>query len=96
MQMMKPGSKSPYLTVATILLVASLAWVLGAPGPSLGEAPDEKIRRVNRPATVEVPPSREGRELVGKAASPWGELIWLNSARLSLSDLRGKVVLIRF
>lgn len=40
---------------------------------------------------------REGRELIGKPAPAWKEgKQWLNSEPLTLEQLRGKVVLIRF
>ncbi|MEX1366365.1 MAG: TlpA disulfide reductase family protein [Nannocystaceae bacterium] len=43
-----------------------------------------------------VPESRGGRDRVGQPAPAWGPMQWLLSDPLSLSDLRGRVVLIRF
>lgn len=40
--------------------------------------------------------TREGLDLIGKAAPEFRELTWLNSEPLSIKGLRGKVVLIRF
>ena len=40
--------------------------------------------------------AHEGRELIGRPAPEWDGLHWLNSPALTLSQLRGKVVLIRF
>ena len=40
---------------------------------------------------------REGKELLGTPAPAWNpKKLWLNSKPLSLEDLRGKVVLVRF
>lgn len=39
---------------------------------------------------------KEGDELIGTKAKPWGEKIWINSEPLDLDDLKGKVVLIRW
>jgi peroxiredoxin len=39
---------------------------------------------------------REGAELIGTPAPPWQGLRWLNRGPLSLADLRGKIVLLRF
>jgi peroxiredoxin len=41
-------------------------------------------------------PAREGDELLGKPAPQLQDLTWLNSPALSMKDLRGHVVLIRF
>jgi peroxiredoxin len=38
----------------------------------------------------------EGGELIGQAARPWRAAHWINSAPLELSQLRGRVVLVRF
>jgi len=43
-----------------------------------------------------IPTSRGGQERVGQPAPEWGALSWLGSEPLSLADLRGRVVLIRF
>ncbi len=40
--------------------------------------------------------SNEGAELIGTAAKEWGPCNWLNSAPLSLDQLRGRVVLVRW
>jgi peroxiredoxin len=40
--------------------------------------------------------AREGDELVGHEAPAWGDLEWINTEPISIEDLRGKVVLIRF
>jgi len=40
--------------------------------------------------------TREGLDLIGKAAPEFRELTWLNTEPLSIKGLRGKVVLIRF
>ncbi|HEX9149118.1 MAG TPA: redoxin domain-containing protein, partial [Thermoanaerobaculia bacterium] len=34
--------------------------------------------------------------IIGVPAPDWGELTWVQGGPLSLSDLRGKVVLVRF
>jgi len=39
---------------------------------------------------------REGDELLGTKAHPWNVEHWINSAPLSLADLRGQVVLVRW
>lgn len=43
-----------------------------------------------------VPASRAGQDRVGREAPDFGELTWLNTEPLTLADLRGRVVLIRF
>ncbi|MCA9650475.1 MAG: TlpA family protein disulfide reductase [Myxococcales bacterium] len=43
-----------------------------------------------------VPPSRGGRDRVGQPAPAWGPMEWLGTEPLTLEDLRGRVVLIRF
>jgi thiol-disulfide isomerase/thioredoxin len=49
-----------------------------------------------KPTVRRLPPSRDGLDMVGRAAPEWGNLVWLNSPPLHLKDLRGKVVLLRF
>ena len=39
---------------------------------------------------------REGSELIGTKAPHWENHVWLNSEPISLDDLRGKVVLVRW
>jgi peroxiredoxin len=39
---------------------------------------------------------REGRELIGTPAPEWRDLEWLQGGPLTLEDLRGRVVLVRF
>jgi peroxiredoxin len=39
---------------------------------------------------------KEGRELIGTRAPEWRGIRWLQGGPLSLADLRGKVVLLRF
>lgn len=39
---------------------------------------------------------REGRELLGTAAPEWRGVEWIQGGPLSLADLRGRVVLLRF
>jgi thiol-disulfide isomerase/thioredoxin len=44
----------------------------------------------------EVPTSRGGLDRIGTPAPAWGAMEWLGSEPLTLEDLRGRVVLIRF
>lgn len=51
----------------------------------------------NEPAVSGEPEwAREGHDRLGRPVPEWGEMAWLNTAPLSLRDLRGRVVLIRF
>jgi len=68
-----------------------------------GIAPDSvdstrPTREDARPAAAEVvvPPSRAGSDRVGVPAPPFTLAAWIGSPPLSLVDLRGKVVLVRF
>jgi peroxiredoxin len=47
-------------------------------------------------AVGEVWSPREGRELLGTAAPEWRGVEWVQGGPLSLADLRGRVVLLRF
>lgn len=38
----------------------------------------------------------EGKELIGTPAPQWQGLTWINSPALTVADLRGKVILVRF
>jgi peroxiredoxin len=51
---------------------------------------------VSGPAAALPDAAAAGTELVGKPAAPWEVTDWLNSPPLSLADLRGKVVLVRW
>ncbi len=71
-----------------------LALALGALAPDLVGS---SSARCDPPAPAPggwVP--REGRELIGTRAPEWRGIRWLQGGPLSLADLRGKVVLLRF
>ena len=57
---------------------------------------DEEVPAPASGLTGRVPASRDGLELIGQRAPAWGEMEWLGSEPLTLEDLRGRVVLIRF
>ena len=47
-------------------------------------------------AAEPAPHTRDGTELIGSPAPPWDVREWIGSPPLSLADLRGKVVLVRW
>lgn len=51
-----------------------------------------------RPAAAGKPrtPTPDGADLIGRPAPPWEVSEWLQSPPLSLADLKGKVVLVRW
>jgi thiol-disulfide isomerase/thioredoxin len=67
--------------------------------PGTGGGPVDAVASaagVRKETSLAVPLSRDGQDRVGQPAPSWGPMTWLNSKALSLSELRGKVVLIRF
>lgn len=75
--------------VASAALVSCL---VGCPNE-----PTEATSTSAKPHAAGVPDSRAGQELVGSPALPFSSsLAWLNSEPLSLDQLRGKIVLVRF
>jgi thiol-disulfide isomerase/thioredoxin len=85
------------LAVAAGPLVVGRARLGTAGEPeSQGQGDRSSVRQVAEQTRTEVPRSRAGTDLIGKPAPEWGELAWLNSTPLTLKELRGKVVLVRF
>ncbi len=99
-----PGDRTVKRGLLFLLLaVAASSLAVGRARPGTvreaerhGHGLRRSARLVAVPTRPEVPRSRSGTDLVGKPAPEWGELAWLNSAPLSLKQLRGKVVLLRF
>jgi thiol-disulfide isomerase/thioredoxin len=75
------------MKVNQILLAAILAWTIGAPIETLAE--DKSMVKSTTPAAVRLP-------VEGTFPSLAGATDWLNSPPLTVSGLRGKVVLIDF
>lgn len=73
------------------LAVVVLAGACGTDGK-----PRERAT-ATRPAGDTMPSSRAGAELVGTPAKPFAnDLVWMNTDPMSLEQLRGQVVLVRF
>lgn len=56
----------------------------------------EQVSADADPASSAVPASRGGEALIGTPARAWGALSWIGSDPITLADLRGQVVLVRF
>lgn len=95
--------------VGAVVGAAVLGLVLvGACGGGAVEAPAAPDHAAPEPAAAtpepmpaggaehRVPPSRDGLDRVGTPAPAWGAMEWIGSEPLTLADLRGRVVLIRF
>ena len=77
--------------VTLALVFAVLAGCSAAAEPEA--RPREKPEKGGKP---EDKVTREGDELVGRAAPGWELATWFNSKPLALEELRGKVVLVRW
>lgn len=85
------GKRQLALGIALGCVLSLLPWRGGGPVDAGASAAGAR-----KMISLTVPPSRDGQDRVGQPAPPWGTMSWLNSKPLSLSDLSGKVVLIRF
>lgn len=82
----------------TAVVCGALLSMGGCGGPERAAGRDASPLPVADAAQADsaVPESRGGRDRVGQPAPAWGPMQWLSSDPLSLPDLRGRVVLIRF
>jgi len=73
-----------------------LAALVGAAACSSSQAPSASTPTAGAATTRSLAGPREGDELLGTKAHPWTVDHWMNSQPLALSDLRGRVVLVRW
>src|SRR5260370_17783074 len=94
---MNRHSAPPFAAIAFGLFSLGLLWLVAVDGHAEQSLlPGANAGKPGKPTARRLPQSRDGLDMVGKAAPEWGNLVWLNSPPLRLRDLRGHEVLIPF
>jgi peroxiredoxin len=86
-------------SIVTSLVLATLAGCTSADPPALraqGSAPAPSVSALPSVSGGDPGFDHDVRDVVGKPAQAWDVGPWFNAAPLSLADLRGKVVLVRW
>ena len=90
------GVRRVSATLAGVALAAVSESACGIAPESVDSTGPTREDARSATADAVVPPARDGSDRVGVPAPPFTVAGWIGSSPLSLADLRGKVVLVRF